>query len=169
MFIDFGPNKPKTPLQRARILSEMYLHCSTSSSGDSSLSSCSWAIDYCGKEEGDDYLVILVSDANISSYFSPKVFFFFGFCFVYFYLIFIILIFFNLNFFLLLQKNKQELQAILTKSEKIRAVALFIASPKDSESIRREMDAGLAHVIMETARLPGVFQQVLASLIPSRL
>ena len=65
--VPFG-NPPRTKEQRSAVVQKLYDHSRSTSSGDKSLEAAAFATSEVTKEEADDYLVFLFSDANIGRY-----------------------------------------------------------------------------------------------------
>jgi len=66
-FVEFG-NPPKTRMQRASVVSAMTSAAGIAASGDSTVEAIEAAVKRVAAEEGDDYLVFVVSDANLGGY-----------------------------------------------------------------------------------------------------
>jgi hypothetical protein len=66
-FID-PPQYPSNEKDVFQIIARMSAHANYCLSGDNTLSAASTAIKDVVKEEGDDYFVIVISDANIQQY-----------------------------------------------------------------------------------------------------
>jgi hypothetical protein len=64
---------PKNRKDRLEVIRHMYSHANFCMSGDNTLAAAIAAIEDVRKEEGDDYYVFLLSDANLSAYgVTPK-------------------------------------------------------------------------------------------------
>jgi len=66
-FVEFG-NVPRTRMQRAAVVSSMTSAAGIAASGDTTVEAIEAAIKRVTAEEGDDYLVFVVSDANLGGY-----------------------------------------------------------------------------------------------------
>lgn len=61
---------PKNEAERLKILKTMIAHSQFCSSGDHTFEATKYAIQDLAKEEADDHIVIVLSDANVSLYFN---------------------------------------------------------------------------------------------------
>jgi len=66
-FVEYG-SEPKDRKERLKVLQRMYVHTQFCSSGDHTLEAIGEGIKSVTKEEADDYLTIVVSDANLRRY-----------------------------------------------------------------------------------------------------
>lgn len=66
-FAEFG-NPPRSRAQRAQVVSQMMSASAIASSGDSTMEAIESAVKRVKSEEADDYLVFVVSDANLGGY-----------------------------------------------------------------------------------------------------
>lgn len=62
--VDFGV-PPSTPAERLEVIHNMYGHSRSCPSGDNSLEAARQSVGEVVREEGDDYFVFLLSDANL--------------------------------------------------------------------------------------------------------
>jgi hypothetical protein len=70
--IDFGA-PPSDQSERTKVIHDMYAHATNVNAGDSTLAAANLAIQSVTAEEGDDYLVFVLSDANLELYgISPR-------------------------------------------------------------------------------------------------
>merc|ERR1712070_948278 len=66
-FVDFG-QPPRTRQQRAQVLGQMNSASAIAASGDSTVEAIQAAVKRVASQEADDYLVFVVSDANLGGY-----------------------------------------------------------------------------------------------------
>lgn len=127
--VDFG-KPPASAKQRYAVVRKMTAHAEYTQSGDHTLEATSRAVRTVFEEEADDYVVVVVSDANLQRY----------------------------------GVNVREFGAQLTRNVKVNAFALFIASFDDeAQRMQRDLPLGKAFVSFDTAAIPLIFKQILAS------
>ena len=66
-FVAYG-EPPATAKQRLDVINKMKAHCEYSASGDHTLEATTEAIERVYAEEADDYIVMVISDANLPRY-----------------------------------------------------------------------------------------------------
>ena len=66
-FVPYG-SAPKSRADRLKVLQRMYAHSQYCSSGDHTLEAVRAGVDECVSVDADDYLTIIVSDANLRRY-----------------------------------------------------------------------------------------------------
>lgn len=66
-FVDYG-QPPRTRVQRAAVLGQMTSASAIAASGDSTIEAIEAAVKRVASQEADDYLVFVVSDANLGGY-----------------------------------------------------------------------------------------------------
>jgi von Willebrand factor A domain-containing protein 8 len=124
---------PKTERERFDIIERIYWNASFAMSGDHTLAALLHAIADTRAETADDYIVVLFSDCNLSSY----------------------------------GISSQNLRKALRADPSVHAVALFIAGDAHAQSLVASLPASIAHLVLDTTKLPAVFKKIFSSAIAS--